>query len=233
MKKRQKLGQHFLQSEKIAQTIVAAAHPTKNDIVLEIGTGKGILTSLLCAKAKKVISYETDKHLYQNAKTLLKNHNLVLKPGDGFKSRENFTVFVSNLPYSKSRDAVKWLLQKKFSRAVIMIQKEFSDKLQTSSKKERRAITVLAQYALEMITVTKVNKSNFVPQPKVDSVVLKIKRKKQVTKELIHAVSKLFSYRRKTIQNIMKQFGKNIKSTKRLDDLDGDEIVKIAKQIIK
>jgi len=43
----------------------------------------------------------------------------------------------------------------------------------------------------------------------------------------------LFSYRRKTLQNILKQFGKDIDSNKRLDDLNGDEIIKIAKQIIK
>jgi len=233
MKKRQKLGQHFLKSEKIANTIVSAAKLTNNDVVLEIGTGRGILTPLLCKKAKNVISYETDRKLFQTTKDYLSNiSNLKLKYGDGFKSRENFSVFVSNLPYSKSRAAIEWLIQKNFSRAVIMVQKEFAEKLITNSKKERKAISILAQHALEIKTVTKVSKSNFLPQPKVDSVVLKLKRKTTVPNDLIKATNRLFSYRRKTLQNIIGRFGGIFKSNKRLDDLHGDEIIKIAKQII-
>ncbi len=233
MKKRQKLGQHFLTSEKIAKDIVAAANITKQDSVLEIGTGMGILVPFLCKNAKKVVSFETDKKLYQNASLNLKSLNLQLKFGDGFKSKENFTVFVSNLPYSNSRNAIEWLIQKEFSRAVIMVQKEFAEKLQAISKKKRKAISVLAQHAFDIEPIFQVNKTNFSPQPKVDSLVLKLKSKRIVSKELIQTVNKLFSYRRKTLQNIMKQFGKEIDSNKRLDDLEGDEIIKIAKQISK
>ncbi|HET6517014.1 MAG TPA: rRNA adenine dimethyltransferase family protein [Nitrosopumilaceae archaeon] len=232
MKKQQRFGQHFLKSEKIAQKIVDVANLKKHDSVLEIGTGKGILLPFLCQNAKKVTSFETDKKLYQDTKNQYDYSNLKLKLGDGFKSKETFTVFVSNLPYSKSRDAVEWLVQKKFSRAIIMVQKEFAEKLQTKSK-DRKAISVLAQHAFDIVPVIKVNKNNFTPKPKVDSVVLKLKSKKVVSTELIKAVNKLFSYRRKTIQNILKQFGINNNSTKRLDELDGGEIIKIAKQIIK
>jgi len=77
-----------------------------------------------------------------------------------------------------------------------------------------------------------VKKTNFIPSPKVDSTVIKLKRKKIVSKELIKAVNKLFSYRRKTLQNVLKQVGKSIESNKRIDELTGDEIIKIAKQII-
>lgn len=232
MKKRQRLGQHFLKSEKIAQEIVAAANLSKHDSVLEIGTGKGILIPFLCENAKMLSSFETDKKLHQDAKTRYTFSNLNLKLGDGFKSKEDFDVFVSNLPYSKSRDTIEWLVQKKFSRAVIMVQKEFAEKLQTNSKK-RKAISILAQHAFDIEPIIQVSKTNFAPQPKVDSVVLKLKSKNTVSKELIKTVNKLFSYRRKTIQNILKQFGKDSDSTKRLDELDGDEIIKIAKQIIK
>ncbi len=91
----------------------------------------------------------------------------------------------------------------------------------------------MANYGLDIKEIMKVGKNNFFPPPKVDSVVLELTRKKLASKELIQTVNKLFSYRRKTLQNILKQFGKNIKSDKRLDDLSGDEIIKIAKQIIK
>jgi 16S rRNA (adenine1518-N6/adenine1519-N6)-dimethyltransferase len=64
-------------------------------------------------------------------------------------------------------------------------------------------------------------------------VILKLKCKKTVSKELIKTVNKLFSYRRKTLQNIFKQFGKEIDSDKRLDELNGDKIIEIAQQIIQ
>ncbi len=230
MKKRQRLGQHFLKSNKIAQEIVFAVKPSKKDTILEIGTGKGILTPLLCKKAKKVISIEVDKELHTEAKVkFAKIPNLTLKYGNGFKSQEQFTLFVSNLPYSKSKNAIEWLAQKKFLRAVVMVQKEFAQKL----LEEKKAISVLANYAFDIHEITKVGKNNFSPPPNVDSAVLVLTRKKSLSKELITTVNKLFSYRRKTLTNIFKQFGKDIESDKRIDDLKGDEIIKIAKQILK
>ena len=58
MIKRKLLGQHFLNSNSIAQTIVSESNITKNDVVFEIGTGLGILTPLLCGVAHKVISVD-------------------------------------------------------------------------------------------------------------------------------------------------------------------------------
>ena len=120
MRKRKRLGQHFLASENVAKSIVSAAKLTKNDIVLEIGTGRGILVPLLCNKAKKVISIEYDKVLYHDAALKFSNiSNLTLKHGNGFKTNEKFSVFVSNLPYSQSRKAIEWLIQKNYSKAEI------------------------------------------------------------------------------------------------------------------
>ena len=98
MIKRKKLGQHFLNSNSIAEKIIAEANVTSNDVVYEIGTGLGILTPLLCKNAKKVISIDTDRQLVNNAmENFSKIKNLELKHGDGFKTKDKFTVFVSNL----------------------------------------------------------------------------------------------------------------------------------------
>ncbi len=231
MRKRKRLGQHFLASENVAKSIVSAAKLTKNDIVLEIGTGRGILVPLLCNKAKKVISIEYDKVLYHDAALKFSNiSNLTLKHGNGFKTNEKFSVFVSNLPYSQSRKAIEWLIQKNYSKAVIMVQEDFAKKLLNNGK-NHKAISVLVNYAAELTPILNVKKTNFFPQPKVNSTVIKLTRKKSVSKNLIQTVHKLFSFRRKTLQNILKQFGLNIQSEKRLDDLTGDEIIKIAKRI--
>ena len=233
MRKRKRLGQHFLASENVAKSIVSAAKLTKNDIVLEIGTGRGILVPLLCNKAKKVISIEYDKVLYHDAALKFSNiSNLTLKHGNGFKTNEKFSVFVSNLPYSQSRKAIEWLIQKNYSKAVIMVQEDFAKKL-LNNQKNHKAISVLVNYATDIVPILNVKKTNFFPQPKVHSTVIKLTRKKSVSKNLIQTVHKLFSFRRKTLQNILKQFGQNIQSEKRLDDLTGDEIIKIAKRINK
>ena len=68
MIKRKLLGQHFLNSNSIATSIISEAKITKNDVVFELGTGLGILTPLLCTKAKKVISVDADQTLIKNAK---------------------------------------------------------------------------------------------------------------------------------------------------------------------
>ena len=234
MIKRKRLGQHFLTSNAIAKSIVSEAKISKNDVVFELGTGLGILTPLLCENAKKVISIDTDKELYKKAKSRFSNiTNLSIEFGDGFKKQDTFSIFVSNLPYSKSKDAIEWLATLPFSHGVIMVQKEFAEKLLTKSAKCRRSVSIIANYAFEIEKFLDVGQKNFSPPPNVESVVLKITKKQSVEKDLIHVVNKMFSYRRKTIQNIFKQFGKETVIVKRLDDLSGDEIIDLAKQILK
>ena len=234
MIKRKQLGQHFLNSSTIAKSIISDAEISKNDIVYEVGTGLGILTPLLCEKAQKVISIDLDENLVRNAKIKFSNiENLILKSGDGFKNIDTFTIFISNLPYSKSKDAVEWLAQTSFSHGVIMVQKEFADKLLAKSSKNRKAISIIATHAFEITMLSKVGKNNFSPLPKVDSVLLKIVKKNNLKKDIILTIHKIFSYRRKTVKNILKQFNMETIIDKRIDDLSGDEIITIANQILE
>ncbi len=234
MIKRKRLGQHFLNSNSIAKSIVSEAKITKEDVVFELGTGLGILTPLLCKKANKVISIDVDEKLVKSAKSTFSDiDNLILKSGDGFKKKDSFSIFVSNLPYSKSKDAIEWLAQTSFSHGVIMVQKEFADKLFSKSSKKRKAVSIVANHAFEIKKISNVGKNNFSPPPKVDSVLLKIIKKNTMNKDLIQTINKIFSYRRKTIKNILKQFNKETVIDKRIDDLSGDEIIHLANQILE
>src|SRR6476646_9380226 len=232
MIKRKLLGQHFLISQSIAKSIVDSAGITKDDIVLEIGTGQGILTPLLCKDAKQVISIEKDPVLYSKAKDAFSYiPNLVLEKGDAFKKDVTFTVLVSNLPYSESRTAIEWLVQRKFKCAIIMVQKEFAQKLAKKDGKERRAISVIANYCLDVENIMDVKNTNFRPPPKVDSVVISIIQKHVLSDKTVHAVNKLFSSKRKTIRHIGKKMGLTIDSDKRLEEMPDGEIIDIAKRI--
>ena len=234
MIKRKQLGQHFLNSSSIAKFIVSEAKITKNDVVFEIGTGKGILTPLLCQNAQKVISVDMDKTLVENAKSKFSDiDNLVIKSGDGLKKKDLFTIFVSNLPYSRSKDAIEWLARTSFSHGIIMVQKEFADKLLAKSSKKRKAISIIATHVFEITLLSKVGKNNFSPPPKIDSVILKIVKKNDMTIDLIQTINRIFSYRRKTVKNILKQFDKESNIDKRVDDLSGDEIINLANKILE
>jgi 16S rRNA (adenine1518-N6/adenine1519-N6)-dimethyltransferase len=238
---KKRLGQHFLKSPHIAKTIVDAAHLTGKDIVLEIGPGRGILTECICQKAKKVIAIEKDPQLFDDLKKSYSHNekkNLRLICGDGFSTDigESFNVFISSIPYSYSRTAILWLTMQKFDRAILLVQKEFAKKIISVETKEKRAISVLATHALHITQIGNVNKNNFDPPPKVDSVILHITQKNPLTHDMITTINKLFSYRRKTLHIILEKFNISCNGeyhTKaRLEELKGDEIIKIAQTIL-
>jgi 16S rRNA (adenine1518-N6/adenine1519-N6)-dimethyltransferase len=114
-----------------------------------------------------------------------------------------------------------------------MVQKEFAEKLLSNSTKKRKAVSIIANYAFEIKNISKVGKNNFSPPPKVDSVILKIIQKNIMTKDQIQTINKIFSYRRKTVKNILKQFNKETELDTRVDDLSGDEIIHLANQILE
>jgi 16S rRNA (adenine1518-N6/adenine1519-N6)-dimethyltransferase len=235
MIKRRSLGQHFLISHSIAKSIVDFAQITKEDTILEVGTGKGILTELLCENAKQVISIEKDPVLYAKTKESFSQiQNLILERGDAFKKDTGFTIFVSNLPYSESRTCIEWLVQREFKRAIIMVQKEFAEKLVArKGGKERRAISVIASFCFDIKNIMEVKNTNFRPPPQVDSVVISITPKNILSSEIIQIVNKLFSFKRKTIRHIGKKMKIEIDSDKRLEEMPEKEIIEIAKKIAK
>lgn len=235
MNRRKSLGQHFLISNSIAKSIVNFAEIKKDDIVLEVGTGKGILTPYLCERARQVISIEKDKKLFLEAQEKFSSiPNLVLEHGDAFKTNHKFTIFVSNLPYSESRKAIEWLAQQRFDHAIIMVQKEFAEKLlDKQDHKKRRSISILAGYSMNIQSLMDVRKNNFSPPPKVDSKVIEITQKEQISHDIVRAVNKLFSFKRKTIRHIGKKMGFEATSDKRLEDMSISEVIEIAKKTIR
>lgn len=235
MNKRRLLGQHMLMDTDILKTVLDCAELNKDDVVYEVGTGNGVLTAQLCKNAGKVISCEVDKKLLERAqKTLGKYSNLILINGDGFKLNYDFKVFVSNLPYSQSKSAIEWLATKNFDRAVIMVQKEFAEKILAVQKSNYRAVSALAQYCFDIKQITNVSKNSFYPRPKVDSVLLKLVRKQKVDKNVIKALKLLFSYKGKKVRSAMKKFkiDKNLNlGEKRVEKLSPEEAIGLAKVV--
>lgn len=206
--RRHRLGQHMLVDGKILKKIIDAANISKGETVCEAGTGRGALTLELCRRARKVISYEVDSVLYEAARKELHFDNLTLVKGDIFDAVVEFDVFVSNLPYSRSRDAIEWLATKRFSRGVVMVQREFAEKLRAApGEEDYRSVSALAASCFSISQVAMVGKGSFSPQPRVDSVILKIMPVRTVSRETIKNLNWLFSKRNRKASTVAAKLG--------------------------
>jgi 16S rRNA (adenine1518-N6/adenine1519-N6)-dimethyltransferase len=233
--KRISLGQHLLIDFEVLKKIIQASQINKNEIVCEAGTGNGILTYELCRRSKFVISYEIDRTLfaYVNKKTL---PNLKLVNADIFNTDNlNFDVFVSNLPYSKSREAFNWLALQKFDRAIVMIQKEFAAKLQANpGEKNYRAISVIAQHCFNIQRLFDVDRKAFMPKPSVESEVIRVVPRKNsgITHATINNIYFLFSQRNKIAASIARKFGSKVDfGNTRIGKLNAEEMIELARSI--
>ena len=172
------LGQNFLVDENIAELEVKKADIKKNDIVLEIGPGKGILTKILAKKAKKVIAIELDENLINNLrKTLPENVDLIhddaLKVD--FETLSKFNKIVSNLPFKISSPITFKLLDYDFELAILIYQKEFAERLIASlGSKNYSRLSVGLYYKSKCEIIRTIPRTCFRPQPKVDSSMVRI-----------------------------------------------------------
>jgi 16S rRNA (adenine1518-N6/adenine1519-N6)-dimethyltransferase len=234
------LGQHMLIDRRVLAKIVYAAQISNLETVLELGTGQGVVTAELCKAARHVVSYEIDSKLYRKAQErfffLLQFKNLELVNADLFKTKglHYFDVFVSNLPYSRSRDAIEWLSTQKFDRAIVMMQEEFADKLTARpGSKNYRAISVLTAYCFVIEKLYKVKKQSFEPRPRVESVIIRIIPINTVTKETVKTIHLLFSKRNKKAASVAAEAGiiNANYGSKKMDELEPGDLVRIAESI--
>jgi len=228
------LGQHMLIDRRVLGKILGAADIEKDEAVLEAGTGLGILTAELCRVAKSVVSYEVDKNLLQHIQAHLQFENLKFVNADLFKTKNlHFDVFASNLPYSRSRDAIEWLASQKFGRAVLMVQAEFADKLVAKpGDKNFRAISALAAHCFSIEKLFSVGREAFEPPPKIQSAVIRIIPSNTVARETINNLKLLFSKRNKNASTVAAKAGIETDfGGKRIAQLEPSELVKIAESM--
>ena len=215
------LGQNFLTDESVLSDIVDAAEITKDDYVLEIGSGPGVLTRQLAKNAGRVVAVELDRDIlgllmeniseYDNVEIINKD---ILKVDLEELSREYFDSkpfkVIANLPYYITTPIVMKLLESKteIESIVIMIQKEVADRLTAApGTKDFGAISLSVNYYADAKIVRLVPPEAFVPAPKVFSAVLKLsvlkKPRVNVRDEafLFKLIKASFSKRRKTFLN--------------------------------
>jgi 16S rRNA (adenine1518-N6/adenine1519-N6)-dimethyltransferase len=211
------LGQVFLINEKIA---VAEAEHAHGKTVLEMGSGKGILTKELLSRAKKVIAVEKDQRLC----TLLNNNfntkKLKLIHGDFFDVSDkelelkDVDIMISNIPYMLSSRTIEWLSQKRM-QAVLCLQKEFVDHMLAPEDTDNYSkLSVISSLSFSITKIMNVPRGNFRPIPKVDSAIIYLKPKEvNITGVEMHIINALMQHKKKTVRNAMmdceREFGKS------------------------
>lgn len=179
------LGQNFLIDDTVLMDIVEGSEVNKGDYIIEIGPGVGTLTKQLLKVAKAVCSIELDSNLIPILNEELKEFdNFKLINEDALKvdfneiiAGEESVKLVANLPYYVTTPIIcKFLTEDyNFKSLTIMIQKEVAERIAAKPNcKEYGALSLLVQYYCDTKILRKVPPSAFIPQPKVESTVIKL-----------------------------------------------------------
>jgi 16S rRNA (adenine1518-N6/adenine1519-N6)-dimethyltransferase len=206
---KKRLGQNFTVNSEILQRLVSHASLTKDDVVLEVGAGFGFLTPLLSGACKKVIAVEVDPTLVNFLRKQLHSlQNVELIEGDILNvSLPPFNKVVSAPPYSISSPLLFRLLENKFDSAVLILQKEFAERLAASvGSKDYGRLTVTIYYRADVELLGFVPRTMFYPPPDVDSMMVRLKPRAapfHVDNEetFFELVRTLFTQRNKKVRN--------------------------------
>lgn len=220
------LGQNFLADKNIIDKIIEGSLIGKNDLVIEIGPGVGVLTAEAAQVAGKVIAIEIDKHLIPILKETLKEYdNIEVINKDILRTdlteimEQNREIngqktegvkIIGNLPYYITTPIIMKILEDRVAAdsITIMLQKEVADRIKAGpGSRTYGALSVAVQYYCTVAHVTNAPKEVFIPQPKVDSTVIRLDIRKErpvvLTNEktFFTVIKSGFGQRRKTLHN--------------------------------
>lgn len=225
---KKKFGQNFLTSEEILDEVISKANISKDDIILEIGPGIGTLTAKLLETGAEVISVEVDLELvkplkdrffmYDNftiiSSDILKvdiyNEMVKILEKKGKKLDDRKIKVVANIPYYITTPIIFKLLENRniVSEIYIMVQKEVAERICAKiGTKESSSITYMVSYYTEYLWDIYVDKTKFMPSPKVDSKVIALRFRESPYPEVrdeelyFEIIRTAFLHRRKTFLN--------------------------------
>jgi len=221
------LGQNFLKSEPALRMMCSAGEINDNDIILEIGPGKGALTIRLLEVASKVIAIEKDRELIEilrekfaneikNGKLILLNEDILDFSVKDYDLEKNKYKIIANIPYNITGAIFKKFLSDDIQpeRMVLLVQKEVAERVVARDGKE----SILSQSVRAYGTpnyIMKVHKRFFSPSPKVDSAILAIKnisknnfQTEMDEKNFFNVIKTGFAHKRKVLRKNLENLQK-------------------------
>jgi len=214
---KKRLSQHFTVDPSVFRLMAEHADLTTDDVVLDIGAGFGFLTRFLAGKCRRVLAVELDSKVAAALRVLLKDlPNVTVIEGDVLKVQlPPFNKVVAIPPYGISSNLIRWLFGKPLNCVVLVLQKEFAQRLVAPIGGENYGwLTVLTYYYFDVVLLDEVPRHAFYPQPEVDSVIVVLKPKnpkpfrvnnEEVFKRFVQA---MFTQRNRKVKNAVQVFFK-------------------------
>jgi len=212
---RRRLGQHFLIRGSILERIARAACPVREPLVVEIGPGRGALTSHLLARADRVIAVELDAYLsHRLGERNAAETRLQVVEADALEidlGAWGPAVIAGNLPYYAATAIIERVLalEPPAIRGVFLIQKEVAERMTASpGSRDYGYLSVSTQIAAEVELLFEVKPAAFHPPPKVDSAVVRLNARDRAAalgiqdrEGFLRFVALCFHQKRKTLRN--------------------------------
>jgi 16S rRNA (adenine1518-N6/adenine1519-N6)-dimethyltransferase len=247
---RKNLGQHFLVDPKVVERIIAAASLTNDDLVVEIGSGLGVVTSEIAKHVNHLAAIEIDKELVGISKEVLASFtNVTFVPEDILKVElEKVTLgrkykVIGNLPYYITAPIVEKILTAKEKPvvAVIMVQKEVAERMAaTPGTKKFGSFSIFTQFYAKVELNSFVSKSSFLPWPEVGSAIVSLiphtsspfpGLDEKLFFDIVHAA---FQQRRKKLRNSLAEYNLekvSLDLNRRPETLGLEQFVQLANQL--
>lgn len=212
-------GQNFIIDKSIYERMISYASLDKNDTTLDIGAGLGFLSQMAAEQCRKVLAVEADRQMAIILREQLASvDNIEIIEQDIFKTTiPVFNKILSTPPYNISSKLMTWLMQRSFDCGVLVFQKEFADRLVACvGTKTYGWLAVLAQSRAEIEILNAVSKAAFYPQPKVDSVIIRLSLKKKEFRPnvndivFVRLIQTLFSHRNRKVRGAVSIYLRNV-----------------------
>jgi len=219
---KRRLGQNFLVDRNVVDRIIAAVNPQSNETIIEIGPGRGALTSKLIANAGRVLAIEFDRELVPQLREQFSNNsNLQVIEADALTA--NFCEMiepaktarvVANLPYNIGTAILQRLIEQRqcLTDMTLMLQREVIDRITAPpGSSDRGYLSVFVEAYCEIEKLFDVSPQSFRPVPKVWSTVARLRMRERIAADvkdeqlLWRIVSAGFAHPRKTILNNLRE----------------------------
>lgn len=253
------LGQNFLRDKNILAKIVHAAALTKEDRVLEVGPGEGILTQALAQQAGHVLAVEKDRRLAEQLKIKFSgNEKVAIVEADILDFLESAPFagqpykVVANIPYYLTAHLIRRLLESPDPPRdiILMVQKEVAQRL-CARPPRMSLLAVSVQFYSQPKLIARVSKNSFWPKPKVDSAIIRLSPRpaadsletidapaffkilhagfSQPRKQLLNNLSRELALSREKISVIMENAG--LEPNQRAETLDVPDWLRLARSL--
>ena len=214
MKRRVKLGQHFLIDQDVLTEVVKCIKIKRGEKIIEVGPGKGVLTAELLKKGAKVTAVEIDGNLVEilrrrfvdNKDLEIINQDILDFISDSYLAKPDLAPpdkLIGNIPFQITSPLLRKIfkLDNPPQLIVLMVQKEVAERICAKPGDSRRGfLSVVVQYYSRPKIVQIVPKESFYPVPKVESAILRIKVKKDLIVRAKSRTSRLAAARSKNME---------------------------------